>query len=210
MIVRILIEPEIRNCLAMDLDALDAVAEGFSKLAEGKATVPPILRIDVPEHNGEVDVKTAYLHGLDHFAIKIAAGFFDNYQLGLPTGSGMMVVMSAMTGRAEAFLLDNGYLTDVRTGLAGAIAAKYLACEDVNTVGVIGSGMQARFQMRALKLVRDYKRIMIYGIVPEDVQKYVAEMSQELGVEVIAASSAKRLCARARSWLRPPRHTRLT
>ena len=75
MIVKILIESEIRDCLAMDLDALDAVASGFSKLAEGKATVPPILRIDVPEHNGEVDVKTAYLHGLDHFAIKIAAGF---------------------------------------------------------------------------------------------------------------------------------------
>jgi ectoine utilization protein EutC len=191
MIVRILIESEIRDCLAMDLDALDAVAEGFSKLAKGNATVPPILRIDVPEHNGEVDVKTAYLHGLDQFAIKIAAGFFDNYQLGLPTGSGMMVVMSAVTGRAEAFLLDNGYLTDVRTGLAGAIAAKYLACEDIETVGVIGSGMQARYQMRALKLVRDYKRLMIFGIVPTEVEKYVAEMSQELGVEVIAASSAE-------------------
>jgi len=191
MIVKILIESEIRKCLAMDLDALDAVADGFSKLAEGKATVPPILRIDVPEHNGEVDVKTAYLHGLDHFAIKIAAGFFDNYQLGLPTGSGMMVVMSAVTGRAEAFLLDNGYLTDVRTGLAGAIAAKYLACEDVDTVGVIGSGMQARYQMRALKLVRDYERLLVFGIVPEDVEKYVAEMSQELGVEVVTAKSAE-------------------
>ncbi|MCD4673253.1 MAG: cyclodeaminase [Anaerolineaceae bacterium] len=191
MIVRILIESEIRRCLSMDLAAMEAVAAGFSKLAEGAATVPPILRIDIPEHNGEVDVKTAYLHGLDHFAIKIAAGFFDNYQLGLPTGSGMMLVMSAVTGRAEAFLLDNGYLTDVRTGLAGALAAKYLAREDVETVGVIGSGMQARFQMRALKLVRDYKRIMIFGIVPEDVEKYVVEMSQELGVEVVAASSAE-------------------
>lgn len=191
MIVRILIESEIRRCLSMDLAAMEAVAAGFSKLAEGAATVPPILRIDIPGHNGEVDVKTAYLHGLDHFAIKIAAGFFDNYQLGLPTGSGMMAVMSAVTGRAEAFLLDNGYLTDVRTGLAGALAAKYLACEHVETVGVIGAGMQARYQMRALKLVRDYKRIMIFGIVPEEVAQYVEEMSQELGVEVVIAGTAE-------------------
>lgn len=191
MIVRILIESEIRECLAMDLDAMEAVAEGFSKLAQGAATVPPVMRIDIPAHEGEVDVKTAYLHGLDHFAIKIAAGFFKNYQLGLPTGSGMMVIISARTGRAEAFLLDNGYLTDVRTGLAGALAAQYLAPQQVETVGVIGSGMQARYQMRALKLVRDYQRLLIYGIVPEEVEKYVAEMSRELGVEVIAAQSAE-------------------
>lgn len=191
MKVRILTESQIRQCVSLDEDALQAVAEGFSKLAQGFATVPPIMRIDIREHNGEVDVKTAYVHGLENFAIKIASGFFDNHKLGLPTGSGMMVVMSAVTGRVEAFLLDNGYLTDVRTGLAGAIAARYLACDAVETAGVIGAGMQARFQMRALKLVRDYKRILIYSLVPAEVEQYAAEMSQELGVEVIIAASAE-------------------
>lgn len=57
-----------------------------------------------------VEFYTAYIEGLESFATKIAAGFFDNYRLGLPTGSGMMVLVSAETGRLEAVLLDNGYL----------------------------------------------------------------------------------------------------
>ncbi len=189
MKVTILTENEIRSCVAMDEDAITAVAEGFSRLAEGKATVPPILRVDIPENNGEVDVKTAYVHGLDSFAIKIAAGFFDNRNLGLPTGSGMMVVISAKTGFLQAILLDNGYLTDVRTGIAGAIAARHLARESIETAGVIGAGIQARYQIRGLKLVRDFKRLIIYSIIPEEVDVYVDEMAKELGIEVVKASN---------------------
>jgi len=173
----------------MDEDAIAAVAEGFSRLTEGRATVPPILRVDIPEHNGEVDVKTAYIHGLDSFAIKIAAGFFDNRDYGLPTGSGMMVVVSAKTGFPQAILLDNGYLTDVRTGIAGAIAARHLANKHIETAGVIGAGIQARYQIRGLKLVRDFKRLMIYSIIPEEVDVYVDEMAKELGIEVVKASN---------------------
>jgi ectoine utilization protein EutC len=191
MKITILTEKDIRRCVQMDEDALEIVAEGFTKLTRGEVTLPPILRIDVPENNGEVDVKTAYIHGLDNFAIKIAAGFLDNRLLGLPTGSGMMVVVSAKTGNPEAILLDNGYLTDVRTGIAGAIASQYLACKNVKTAGVIGSGAQARYQMRALKLVRDFQVLMVYGIVPEDVDQYAAEMREELGVEVIKAQDAE-------------------
>jgi ornithine cyclodeaminase len=60
--------------------------------------MPPILRLDIPEHRGEVDVKTAYVPGLDGFAIKISPGFFDNPKLGLPSTNGMMVLLSAKTG----------------------------------------------------------------------------------------------------------------
>jgi ornithine cyclodeaminase len=81
--------------------------------------------------------------------------------------------------------LDNGYLTDVRTGIAGAIAAKYLARKGIETAGVIGSGMQARYQMRALKNVRDFQRLFVYGIVHDEVEQYAREMALELGVEVI-------------------------
>lgn len=188
MKVTILTETEIRNCVSMDEDAITAVAEGFTRLAEGKVTLPPIMRIDIPENNGEVDVKTAYIHGLDRFAIKIAAGFYNNVQLGLPTGSGMMVIISAITGFPEAFLIDNGYLTNVRTGIAGAIAAHYLARKHIETAGVIGAGMQARYQIRGLKLVRDFQRLIVYSIIPEEVDHYIEEMKQELGVEVLKAN----------------------
>lgn len=187
--ITILNEGEIRSCVQMDQAAIDVVAGGFSSLAEGKVTVPPIMRIDIDEHHGEVDVKSAYIQGMDSFAIKIASGFPENSKQGLPTGSGMMVMISAQTGRPLAVLLDNGYLTDVRTGIAGALAAKYLAPEVVQNAGVIGSGVQARYQLQALKLVRDYQKLFVYGIDSEQVEGYTQEMGELLGIEVTRADS---------------------
>jgi ornithine cyclodeaminase len=100
-----------------------------------------------------------------------------------------MILVSTRTGFVEAILLDGGYLTEVRTGLAGSIAAKYLARKQIGTAGVIGSGVQARYQMRGLRLVRDFTHLLIYGIRPEEVDRYVDEMSEELGVTIIKASS---------------------
>lgn len=185
MQITLLTESAIRECVVLDEHTVDVVEEGFTRLAKGEVTLPPIMRIDVPEYNGEVDVKTAYIHGWDDFAIKIASGFFKNRDLGLPTGSGMMLIVSAVTGYPKALLLDNGYLTDVRTGAAGAIAARYLAREEIDTVGVIGAGMQARYQMRALRLVRDFNRLMVYSLHRDEVELYADEMETELGVEVV-------------------------
>lgn len=189
MKVTILKESEIRGCVALDQEAVTAVAEGFVCLTEGKASLPPIIRVDVLENRGEVDIKTAFLHGRDFFAIKIASGFFDNPSIGLPYGSGMMVIINAKTGFLEALLLDNGYLTDLRTGLAGAIAAKYLAPSRVKTAGVIGSGVQARLQIHGLKLMRDFERLLVYGILPDQVDRYVDEMRRALGIEVEKCAS---------------------
>jgi ornithine cyclodeaminase len=191
MEVTILRENEIRECVGMTAEAVNAVALGFTRLAEGKVSLPPIIRVDVEAHQGEVDIKTAYIEGLDQFAIKIASGFFGNPSLGLPYGSGMMVLMSAKTGFLEAVLLDNGYLTDLRTGIAGAIAAKYLAPTQVTTAGVIGSGVQARYQIRGLRQFRDFERLMVYGIDSDGVEEYAAEMEEELGVEVIISDNAE-------------------
>ena len=189
--ILVLNESDIRSCVSLDEVALDEVTKGFTALAKGHVTLPPILRIDVEENHGEVDVKTAYIQGLDSFAIKIAAGFFENWKLGLPTGSGMMVLINSQTGNPLAVLMDNGYLTDVRTGIAGAIAAKHLAPKEVKIVGVIGSGMQARYQIRALKLVRDFSFLMVYGIVDDEVNKYIDEISKKLNIEVVRADSVE-------------------
>ena len=124
MAITVLTEAELRSCVGLDKEVFSAVAAGFTSLAAGEVNLPPIVRVDIPEHRGEVDIKTAYVRGFEQFAIKIASGFFDNYRLGLPTGSGMMVLVSTKTGVPEAVLLDNGYLTDVRTGAAGALAAR--------------------------------------------------------------------------------------
>jgi hypothetical protein len=114
--IRILTEADLRALVPLDLAAVACVEEAFAALATKAVAMPPVLRLDIPEHRGEVDVKTAYVPGLSGFAIKISPGFFDNPKLGLPSLNGMMVLFSASTGLVEALLLDNGYLTDVRTG----------------------------------------------------------------------------------------------
>ena len=191
MNVTILREAEIRQCVGVDDASLAAVADGFRRLAEGKATMPPILRVDIPENNGEVDIKTAYLQGLDGFAVKMSSGFFDNHKLGLPSLSGMMILLSTQTGFPQAILLDNGYLTDVRTGMAGALAARHLAREDVKTAGVIGAGSQARYQMRSLQLVREIERVRAYSVPHETAESYAQEMADVLGVPVTVEDGAE-------------------
>jgi ornithine cyclodeaminase len=189
----VLTEAEIRQCTGLDLEALAAVEDAFTRLAAGDAFVPPIMGILVPEREGEVDVKSAYIRGLPAFAIKVASGFFTNPQRGLPTGSGLMLVVSAETGYPLAVLLDNGYLTDVRTGLAGAIASKYLAPSAIDTVGVVGAGTQGRYQVRALQLVRNFRRVLVYDRMPAAVDRYVAEMPGVLGTAVQAAPDLRTL-----------------
>jgi ornithine cyclodeaminase/alanine dehydrogenase-like protein (mu-crystallin family) len=123
----VLHEEQIRNLAGMTPQALQAVAEGFIRLSAGAVDLPPVLRIDFPQVQGEVDVKTAVVQGWDSFAIKVASGFLQNNSLGLPTGNGLMLLLSAVTGEPQVILLDNGYLTDLRTALAGALAAQVLA-----------------------------------------------------------------------------------
>ena len=142
--VTLLSEADLRACVALDTESLDAVEQAFRLLATAAVAMPPILRLDIPEHNGEVDVKTAYLPGLPRFAIKVSPGFFDNPKLGLPSLNGMMMLLSAHTGLLDALLLDNGYLTAVRTACAGAVAAKWLAREDARRVALLGAGEHRR------------------------------------------------------------------
>jgi ornithine cyclodeaminase len=187
--ILVLTEQELRQLVALDLDALAAIENAFTRLALGQADVPPILGLFVPDHHGEVDVKAAYIRGLPSLAIKIASGFFDNSAAGLPSGSGLMVVLSTRTGYPQAILLDNGYLTDVRTALSGAAAAKYLAPRQVRTVGVVGAGAQGRYQVRALQLVRSFERVLVHDRSSAAVEAYVREMPGVLG-EDRAASGA--------------------
>ncbi len=184
--IRILNEKEIRSIVSLDSSVIAAIETAFSELNKGNALVPPIMMIPVPEKTGEVDIKSAYIKGYDQLAVKVASGFFENPVLGLPSQSGQMLVISAETGFLQGVLLDNGYLTQVRTGAAGAVAAKYLAPQQVETVGVIGSGMQARFQMQALMQVRPFSTIRMFSLDTEDDKdRYVRDMQQMLKVEVI-------------------------
>ncbi|EZH81373.1 ectoine utilization protein EutC [Ectopseudomonas composti] len=184
----ILNQADLRDCVGLDTDSLAVVENAFRLLATAAVAMPPILRLDVPEHNGEVDVKTAYLPGVAHFAIKVSPGFFDNPKLGLPSLNGLMMLFSAQTGLADALLLDNGYLTAVRTAAAGAIAAKWLAREDAKVVAILGAGEQARLQLQALRLVREVREVRIWARDSAKAQAMAAELDDARAVDSVDAA----------------------
>ncbi len=191
--IRILTEAELRQVVKLDLAAIDVVERAFAALAGGKVIMPPILSMAIPEANGEVDVKTAYIPGFDGFAIKVSPGFFDNPKLGLPSLNGLMVLFSAKTGLVEALFLDNGYLTDIRTAAAGAVAARHMAPETVTTAGVMGTGVQARLQIEAAHLVRPFTEVLVWGRDIAKAEACAADIAARLGVDARAETDPARL-----------------
>lgn len=219
--ITILTEADLRDLVPLDRAAIDAVRDAFIALATQPVVMPPVLRLDIAEARGEVDVKTAYVPGLESFAIKISPGFFDNPKLGLPSLNGLMVVLSARTGLVEALLLDNGYLTDIRTAAAGAVAADCLARPDASRVLVLGAGLQARLQVRALALVRPLAAVTCWARDADKARNYAREMAEILGIPVAATTEPATAAAEAdiivtttpaaepllmADWLRPGQH----
>jgi ectoine utilization protein EutC len=186
MDVMVLEEATLRARVTISREAMAVVEAAFAALGRGGVVMPPVLHLDLPERNAEMDVKTAYVPGLPSMALKVSTGFFDNPKRGLPSLSGMMTLISAETGRVEAVLLDNGYLTDVRTALAGGIAADRLARADARIAGIVGTGLQARLQLEALRLVRPVERVLVWGRDPAKAEALARGLEAELGLPVAA------------------------
>ncbi|RED43393.1 cyclodeaminase [Aestuariispira insulae] len=185
--INILTNKDLRDAVKLNLEAIDCIEAGFHALATQPIIMPPIMRLDIPEYNGEVDVKTAYIPGVDSFAIKMSPGFFDNPKLGLPSVNGLMVLFSAKTGLVEALLLDNGYLTDVRTAAAGGVAAKWLSRKDAKHAGIVGAGVQGFMQLQALRLVRDIKTVSVWARDPNKAEDYARRVRDEMGLTCTVA-----------------------
>jgi len=195
--IRILSESDLRNAVDLDLAVVECVESAFATLAEGQVVMPPILSLAIEQYNGEVDVKTAYVPGMNSFAIKMSPGFFDNPKLGLPSTSGLMILFSARTGVLETLLLDNGYLTDVRTAAAGAVAARHLSRPDTEKACIIGAGAQARLQLAALCLVRPIKNATIWARDRDKANARADELSRELRIPVTAAQDIEKAVSSA-------------
>src|SRR5579862_2872119 len=134
----VLREHEIRSLLD-PTSCIDAVEQSFTAYATGGAELPNVIHLDVPEHNGEIHIKAGHLHGGNWYACKFASGFAGR-------NDGVVLTFDAHTGAPAGILFDGGYLTDLRTAAAGAIAARHLAVPTVKTVAIIGTGIQSRLQ----------------------------------------------------------------
>ena len=181
-------EAELRGCLSM-AEAVAAVEAGFRALAGGHATLPPPIGMELADTGGEIHVKGAYLGGESTFVFKIASAFYGNAALGLPTAGGLMLACDARTGAPRALLLDNSYLTDLRTGAAGALAARYLAPAAPRAIAVLGAGVQARMQLRGLACERPLAPLRIWSRDGERARRCARELAAELGVAARACAT---------------------
>ena len=184
----ILQSQEIKKIINLNLDLIPIIENAFRSLSKGQTVMPPIMRIDIKKYHGESDVKAAYIEGLDSFAIKVASGFFNNPSLGLPSSNGLMILLDSQTGILKSVLLDKGYLTDVRTAIAGAIASKYLSNNDIEIAGIMGAGIQAKLQLKALMLVRSPKKVKVWARDPIKVKKFVNDFKNILNIESCAST----------------------
>jgi len=179
------------------LPSVDLMAEielGFVAYSQGRAVVPPIGELIMQDPPGEVHIKYGYIAGDDYYVIKIASGFFENPKLDLPSSNGLMLVFSQKTGTLEAVLLDEGYLTDIRTAVAGAITAKYLAPSSIERIGIVGTGMQARLQLEYLAPVTDCRDVLVWGRSGDKLATYEQDMTEK-GFRVSTTTDADDIIA---------------
>ena len=202
---KIVLFPEIERITqhaSFDSKLIAAIAQGFVDFFNGKFNVCPIQTIGAPpmarlgvgsddagdddNYSAQVCIKSGYVTGDPYFVVKVAAGGHP-----LPNNTGLMQVYSQSTARLEALLLDEGILTELRTAAAGAVAVKYLGPATVNRIGIVGTGIQARYQLRFLKHVTTCRDLLIYGRTREKASALKEEIDGEWDVRV--ADSAHEL-----------------
>ena len=210
---------EIRKALDA-IDPLPLIEAGFAAYSRGEVVVPPVGELVFDDPPGDVHIKYGYIKGDDVYVIKIASGFVDNPRRGLPSGDGLMLVFSQKTGVLEAVLLDEGYLTNLRTAVAGAVVAKYLAPRNVPAVGIVGAGVQGRMQLEWLRRVRTFDTAVVWGIDEGELAAFRRDMERP-GLKVRTTLRAEEVAAAANlivtctpstrplleaAWIRPGTH----
>jgi ornithine cyclodeaminase len=172
--MKIITLEEIKEILPT-IELLPAIEAGFAAYSAGQAVVPPVgeLLLD----RGEVHIKYGYIQEEATYVVKIASGFYGNPALGLPSSNGLMLLFEQRTGELRCILLDEGHLTDVRTAVAGAIAAKYLAPKQVRRIGIVGTGIQARLQLRFLHSMTPCRDVLVLGRGEEQLDAYAADLA---------------------------------
>ncbi len=178
------------------LDLVAAMERAFVAQADGRAQLSAVGELLFHAPAGEAHIKGGHIAGQPVFVVKVATGFYDNPARGLPSSSGLVVVLSADTGEPVAVMLDGGRLTDLRTAAAGAVAAKHLAPPDVGAIGIVGAGIQARLQADLLRSVTSCRRVVLFAR-RADAALACARDLRALGFEVDLVDSPAQVAARA-------------
>jgi ornithine cyclodeaminase len=172
------------------IDVIAAVEAAFAAYSQGEAVVPPVGELLFDQPPGDCHIKFGYLKSNDTFTVKIATSFWENPARGLPSSNGVVLVFSRNTGELRSILQDEGWLTDIRTAAAGAIAARYLAPPNITCIGILGAGTQAALQLDYLRYVTTCRSARIWA---RSIEK--ARAVQVQGFEIEPVSSIAELAS---------------
>ncbi len=168
--------------IIQDIDVITAMEKGFIAYSNGNTIVPPVgeLLFDTPK--GETHIKYGYIKNDEYYVVKIASGFYENPKLGISSSQGLMLLFSQKTGQPIAILLDEGYLTDIRTAAAGALVAKYFAPKNITSIGIIGTGIQAKLQLQYLQKHTPCKTVWVWGRTLENMAQFKSELRDHFDI----------------------------
>lgn len=193
--ILLLNDSEVRACLIMR-EAIESVEKAFADFGSGHAQMPPKVYLDFPQYEGDLRVMPAAL-GKHYSGVKIVNSHPRNPRKELPAVMGVYVLVAQETGMPLA-IMSATVLTGMRTGAASGLATRLLARKDASVVGLIGAGVQARFQAEALSEVLTVKAFRIWA--PDfDWQrrdKLIDLLGEEFkSVEIRAADELAEACA---------------
>lgn len=188
---------EIKRLVSIP-EIIKQIEAGFVFYSDGKVNVPPVGFLHMDNPPGDVHIKYGAIKDDEVYVLKVASAFYQNHQSGLPVNDGVMLVFSQKNGQLKLILHDEGWLTDIRTAAAGAVAAKHLAPSVVQQIGIIGTGVQARLQLEFLRDVIDCKQCVVWGRDNNQVQLMIEELQsqaciKEWGLHIKAADSLNNL-----------------
>ena len=190
----IISEQDARALVSVE-DAIAAVEKSFAAMARGVARNYPVVRELVGYQDAVFGVKTGCDTRAPILGLKAGGYWPHNLALGLTNHQSSTLLFDPETGRASALVSAN-YLTGVRTGAASAIATKYLSRPDSSVLGIIGTGAQSAYQLRATLAVRPIRKVYAWDPSPENLVTFGRTVA-ELGLEYAPQTERQAVAANA-------------
>ena len=179
-------------------DVIPAVEKGYSVFNAGKVIQPPYMGINIPDSAGSIDFKAGYCAENELISLKASSGgFVDNpIKYNIPANLGTVLLFDSKSC-ALICVMDGSLVTGYRTGAAGAVSIKYLARKDAHEVASIGTGNQARMQLRAAVNVADIRKVHAWDSIEENALKFKNDIEKELNIPVVIENSKKEAVEKA-------------
>lgn len=200
-------------------DAIRITERVFGLLSSKKCILPPKIYLFLPFFGGDFRAMPAYLGDGKSCGIKWVCAYPNNPSRHLPAVMATVILNNPKNGRPLA-IFEGGTLTALRTGAAGAVAAKYLARKNSKVLALVGCGVQAEYQLKALERLFSFKEIFVWGFRRHEAEKFVRRLTLKTrpfcvartvrdcvtSADIVCTTTPSRRALVQRSWIKEGAH----